>query len=346
LKRILLGLAAGAAAAVAGLGAAVTWLPRGAAANGQPQLFVRQVVPAEDQIGVGAPGEFVNYEYELTNAGSQALTDLSSRLSCSCQQGSELPRRLAPAETARVSFRFRAPDAGTVSNVVTIAAGGKPVGEITAQVKANVPIPHMAPVTQPIALTVIRGAAAAAEFRLSCLEYRNSEPWLHEVGDDGTSGSVIELERSGESETLDPAIVRRAYTVRLLLDPGELDDELHLAVDILRTTDRVQIPVQLKILDPVAFFPPEVVFDKDHSVDQRISIVPRIPGAGRFQMLRAPEWLEVNFEAPAEKSAGGSITVRLLKATEPHPESSEIVVQWDGAPGIAMRIPVRVKVPQ
>jgi hypothetical protein len=283
--------------------------------------------PIEGEIVIGEPNAPTELTYELENRCAATLSELRAELQCQCSLTRKLPERIAPGETVRVSFRFRAPEAGTSHETVSVfsSGGSNLIAVLHPSIRVRQRAPRVTYCPENVRLSGVRGETITSELLIQSVEEKEQPPGIRSLG---IASDVTLRQRLLEAATRpaqDPAFVSRAYRFELSLDAAtEVENDLNGEILVQFDSDAGpprRIPLHIHRLAFLEVAPARIAFSEtaiSSGKNRRVAVIDRSGASDRQIVAEFDESLVAVKRANPDsaKAALFDITPRALPSEE------------------------------
>lgn len=175
----------------------------------------------------------------------------------------ELPAEIAPGESVRFAFSFRAPTAGVRRHEIPIFSGArkKPIAVLRPAVRARTTPPRIVHIPTQQTITVIRGQSSKVEIPVRSVELRNAPNLIRGVTIQADGLLTARVVKVNERRGVDPNTVTRYYQLVVSSSGNVLgSSSRHEGFALLETNGnsdvgKTDIKLRIQVLDPIAVIP-------------------------------------------------------------------------------------------
>jgi len=253
-------LAAGASALAVWIGA--RWGRDPQQESPQPILQATRLEPPPE---AGAeiesePFARVDFVYLVRNNGTEPIRGLKLGLACQCEATEEPPAEIPPGGTARIGFRLRSANAGTLRRRIELVSqeAGEVLSSLDVALRAKFEPPALMQPPERTRLTFVDGDDAPRELAFESMEKADSASWISGLEVEPKALLQVTMLPVEHLPHADPSFARRVY--RFQLSRGPLPVGTHGASFVLRTrcdppAMESHLPLEAEVLDRVAIIP-------------------------------------------------------------------------------------------
>lgn len=258
-------------------------------------LASRQVNPVTEMIPATSM-ESVDVTWEVRNQTLKPMRGLKAQTDCQCRIREAFPAVLLPGETARVSIRLTAPNAGVAQKSLPVFCENMPtsVGTLQAAFQVDVKAPFWLQPPKIVRLQGVTGQPTEHEIVWESIESPTSPKLIEDIRIEGSAQNISrDLRFIEQPWTEDGTLVKRKYTVHIQLEPMAADTS---SFTLLFTSQNPEVPkpitIQTQIQPAMSAFPPQLTFSELETLKQTVTVVNRLRDRGPIEFF-APKGVTI-----------------------------------------------------
>ncbi|MCX7400917.1 MAG: hypothetical protein NT138_24825 [Planctomycetales bacterium] len=279
-------------------------------------LASRRVAPVTEMIPATSM-ESVDVTWEVRNQTMEPMRGLKAQTDCQCRIREAFPAVLHPGETARVSIRLTAPNAGVAQRSLPVFCDNMPVSVGTLQVtfRVDVKAPFWLQPPKMVRLQGVTGQTSEHEIVWESIESPIAQKLIEDIRCEGNAQSIsMDLQSIDQPWTDDGTLVKRKYAVHIQLEPVAADtSSFTLLFDSQNPEAPRPITIQTQIQPALSAFPPQLTFCELETLQHTVTVVNRLRKRGPIEFF-APTGVtirRVNPSTEATQQSAVQFEVRL-----------------------------------
>ncbi len=310
-------------------------------------LASRRVAPVTETIPATSM-ESVDVTWEVRNQTTEPMRGLKAQTDCQCRIREAFPAVLHPGETARVSIRLTAPNAGVVRRSLPVFCDNMPVSVGTLQVafRVDVKAPFWLQPPQMVRLQGVTGQKSEHEIVWESIESATSPKLIENIRFEAdVPNRSWDLKLIDQPWTEDGTLVKRKYLVRIQLEPVIAgSSSLTILFDSQNPEAPKPITIQTQIQPAMSAFPPQLTFSELETLQHTVTVVNRLRKRGPIEFF-APTGVtirRVNPSTEATQQSAVQFEVRLSEGNSVFKNAVSPAIQFVSA-GTEVLVPLHCK---